>query len=113
VRGQANLIFEGVTDVTTVLNDVPSCQYDFMPRVDPGSPDTSWLMVKLTAEADAMNRIQFTADPSWVPDTSNPLCPGDGDFGLFMPWAGPRLPENEITMFREWIANGAPGPSGM
>lgn len=109
-RGQASLLFMGVDDLTTELNGVPSCQYDAMPRVDPGNPDNSWMMVKIDGMRDASNMVVFTPDPGWTPDTSDPLCPGDGNFGLGMPFGAPPLPDNEIEMIRQWIANGATGP---
>lgn len=107
-------------DLRTVLVDVPACQYDPMPRVDPGNPENSWLMVKLTGAHDADGRIQFTPDPAWAAavDTSAPsTCPlvedGELSFGELMPQSldEPQpLPEARIEMFRQWIEDGAPGP---
>ncbi len=82
-------------DVTPALLGVPSCEYDLMPRVDPGNPDNSWILVKIDGVYDADLNVLFTPDPGWTP-VSTRLCPGDGDFGHRMPDTGPALPAREI-----------------
>ncbi len=111
-RGKAGLTFEGVTDITEPLNGVASCQYPPMPRVDPGDPENSWIIVKLDGMYDdAEGDIEFTPEPGFTPPTGDPDCE---TFGTVMPSnATPTpLPMREVTMFREWIRMGAPGPSG-
>ena len=122
-RGQAALnIQTGIAD-GTLLADLmePACEYSFLPRVDPGNPDGSWLMIKLTAPHDAATGvIDFTPDAAWDmgpgphPDT---LCPlvrdGMVQFGTIMPNISPfaGLPADDIELIRQWIEMGAPGPS--
>jgi hypothetical protein len=110
-RGKAGLIFAGADDKTTVLNGVTSCQYDRMPRVDPGDPDNSWLMVKIDGMYDDDGMIQFTPESGWTSTATDPDCQ---DFGTLMPNnATPvPLPMRQVELFREWIRLGAPGPSG-
>ena len=122
-RGQAALNIQTAIADGTLLEDLmePSCEYSFLPRVDPGNPDGSWLMIKLTAPHDSTDgTIMFTPDPAWDmsagphPDT---LCPlmrsGAIHFGSIMPQVAPfdGLPADDIELIREWIAMGAPGPS--
>jgi hypothetical protein len=110
-RGSADLNYASTTDITTVLNSVPSCQYDLMPRVDPGNPENSWIMVKLDGMHDEMGEIQFTPADGFMPPETNPDC---DTFGGLMPSnAMPTpLPMREVELFRSWIRAGAPGPSG-
>lgn len=118
------LIEEG-RPITELLVDVPSCEYELMPRIDPGNPDNSWLMIKLEGPYDEEGYVQFEPAPEWEPDLTEGLpgqlrdsiCPfvDDGvlSFGLLMPRDvfGPLpLPPEEIALFREWIRLGAPGP---
>ncbi len=110
-RGRAGLTYEGLMDFTEPLVGVPSCQYPPMPRVDPGNPDNSWLMIKIDGMYDADGNIEFTPEAGFTPPTGDPDCE---TFGTVMPQnATPiPLPMREVTMFRDWIAAGAPGPSG-
>lgn len=129
--GSARLNFGAELDagrpLTGVLVDVAACEYDLLDRVEPGDPDRSWLMVKLTHEFDADGAIVgFTPDPGWDmggleprPDGTLPasVCPMTEDgvltFGTNMPQSIGRpipLAEREVTLIREWIALGAPGP---
>lgn len=111
-RGNGNLRYLD-TDLTTVMNGIPSCAYDRMPRVDPGHPENSWLMIKLEGARDASGRLTFEADPSWTPDRSDSAC-GSGDFGFIMPHPDGRLAPlsaSQVGQFRSWILNGAQGPS--
>lgn len=128
-EGQAMLNFgaalESDRPVTEILNGVPSCEYDAMPRVSPGDPEGSWLMVKLDGAHSEAGDLLFEPDPSWEsgleprPDGTLPPsdCPltedGELSFGNLMPLnpsvADP-LPPAKVDMFREWIALGAPGP---
>lgn len=130
-RGNADLNFQRIADTTgdytEVLVGVAACEYDFMPRVDPGNPDNSWLMVKLTGEHDSEGRLQFTPDPGWDPgltprmDGSFPpsQCPlvedGELSFGYVMPenqgGTEQQLDARTTQLFRDWILAGAPGPS--
>jgi len=122
--GKARLNFAKVLaagdSLTTVLNGVASCEYPRMQLVKPSAPDESWLMVKLTAEHDADGKIAFTPDAAWDAgvgaDSPPSTCPlvvdGELSFGQLMPISGTRsraLPEEEIEVFRAWIAAGALG----
>lgn len=108
--GKANLNFMTAADKTTVLNGIAACQYDLMPRVDPGDPENSWLMVKIDGTYDEMGDITFTPEAGWAPPPSSE-CEGFGTLmpqSLSMPTA---LPMDEVEMIREWIRIGAPGPT--
>lgn len=129
-EGQADLSFtaavRGEADLRDVLLSVPSCQYDRMPRIDPFRPDNSWLYFKLVGAHDEFGSLNFEPDPGWDPgivrdaDGRYPLsvCPltQDGEiiFGSLMPFAATPTPlsQDQITVFRDWIARGAPGPDG-
>jgi hypothetical protein len=112
---RAHLVFPNDQPLTTVLSGVAACEYDLLPRVDPGDPDGSWLMIKLTADFDADGAIQFTPAPDWTPDPGDD-CPryvkGELSFGSAMPLGPPsmRLSDDEIDLMRRWILAGAPGP---
>ena len=119
-RGNARLNFgialaEG--DIRSVLVDQPSCEYDAMLRVQPGSPDSSWLMEKLAGEFDEEGLLLFEPDPAWVAPEFDGVCPlivdGELSFGYLMPQnvghPSP-LPEEELELIRAWILAGAPGP---
>ena len=127
-RGAGNLNFQSAMaagmPLTTVLNDVTSCQYSAMPLVDPGDPDNSWLWIKLTAMHGAGGRIEFTPDPSWDPGIEpdatgrypSSICPltsgGDIVFGVLMPQGTTTgLSPERLAIIRAWIENGAPGPT--
>jgi hypothetical protein len=128
-RGEARLNFAAVTNVgepvTDLLNGVLSCEYDRMPRIDPGNPDNSWLWIKLTAETDDEGFILFEPDDDWehgLEEDEDGLlerstCPlteeGVLSFGLSMPRnleEPAPLADEEIEMIRQWIVLGAPGP---
>jgi len=116
--------------VTTFLNDIVSCQYDQMPRVDPGHPENSWLMIKIASMHDHAGVLSFTPAMEWDPcrtlptpcplaDGSLPIshCPlvenGQLSFGTLMPHSpgsATPLSAHHIEMFRQWIAMGASGP---
>lgn len=128
VRGSARLNFQLLADTerpyTDALVGVEACEYDFMPRVDPGNPDNSWLMIKISGPHDAEGLLTFTPDPGWdsgltprmdgsFPPSQCPLVEdGELTFGSVMPESGGEifLEPAEITLFREWILAGAPGP---
>lgn len=129
-RGSANLNFELPLSegrpITDELVGVAACQYDRLNLVEPGDPEASWLWIKLTGDHDASGRLQFTPAADWDPgierraDGTYPpsICPSveDGEitFGYLMPQNvdNPQLlPARELTMIREWILAGAPGPS--
>lgn len=125
-RGKARLNFASLLDegipITTVLNGEPSCEYNRMPRIDPGHPENSWLMIKI-AGAHNGAALNFTPDADWDPmvasNTDGTLrastCPltveGRLSFGEIMPMGGQMSP-NRLKAFREWIEMGAPGPEG-
>lgn len=130
-KGQATLNFgaalEAGTPITELLNGVPACEYDAWPRVDPGNPEGSWIMIKLGGPYSEDGHIQFDPDPGWdpglTPDADGNLpqstCPltenGELSFGLVMPLnplAPTPLDPKTVDMIREWIELGAPGPGG-
>lgn len=129
--GHGGMNFEGLFQegipYTEVLVDVPSCGYDAMPRVTPGDPSQSYLMIKIAGPADDDGQLIFEPDPSWdhglelnadgtFPPSRCPLVQtGELTFGAVMPLPprfGPieRLAEDEIEVIRQWILDGAPGP---
>jgi hypothetical protein len=128
--GAASLNFRTFLDreepITAAMVGVPACQYDLMPRIDPGDPHNSWLWIKLDpASMDSEGYIVFTPDPSFDPDVQNPHytsrnCPlgrnpdGSPDFGINMPsqpgHPSPLAP-HELEAVRQWIEAGAPGPT--
>ena len=129
-RGKSKLNFEQLLGegkpYTDALVNVDACQYDAMKIVEPGNPDQSWLMIKIAGAHNEAGVLQFTPDASWQPELEmNPdgslvdsACPlvdeGVQSFGRLMPQnAQEVLPLNdaEVTMFREWIMMGAPGPT--
>ncbi|HEY4750298.1 MAG TPA: hypothetical protein VIH60_07920 [Steroidobacteraceae bacterium] len=65
-----------------LLVGVPSTEQPQLLRVDPGSPDESYLVLKLQGSA--------------------------GIVGAQMPFGGPYLDSATIDVIRQWIANGAP-----
>lgn len=128
--GEAMLNFAALLDddqpITDALVGVESCEYSFLPRVDPGNPEGSWLYIKLTAP-QVDNLIQFTPDPEWDPGLERrengdyplstcPLVERDNQdeiiFGAPMPLnKHPRpLAAAKIEMIRQWIEMGALGP---
>ena len=112
--GGGKLLFESGMDIRTPLVGVPSCEYDAMNRVEPGKPDESWLMVKLTAPRDSSYLIQFTPKEKYTPASGCGTSTGpDGapGFGFGMPATGQfQLDDASIDIIRRWIAAGAPGP---
>jgi hypothetical protein len=61
------------------LVDVPACEYDRMPRVKPGDPEHSWIMIKLDGPVrfrQYADFIDFEPDPDW--HANNPAF-GAGD----------------------------------
>ena len=112
--GGGGLLFEAGKSVRGPLVGVPSCEYDAMKRVEPGAPDRSWLMVKLSAPRKDTYEIEFTPTAKYDPNTGcgTAIAPdGTPGFGFGMPATGQfHLEEVEIKAFREWIEAGAPGP---
>lgn len=111
------LVFTPERSVYDTLVDVVACQYDGMDLVEPGSPETSWLWIKLTApfrppEDPLATLIYFDPPEGW--DRSLRGCPDETDegvplFGSRMPLTAPnQLPDAELSVIREWIAQGAP-----
>lgn len=101
-------------DFRAALVNVPACEYGVMDRVEPGDPDNSWIMVKLTANyvmsGAEEGRLIFTPDPSWSEaDKCNQAIPG---FGNRMPDTAPfMLAAGPLNDIRTWIQMGAPGPN--
>ena len=101
---------ENRCDIGSVLVDVPSCEYPSLPRVAPGDPEGSWLMVKLTAPSDEAAQLIFEPATDAEP-AADARCVEVG-FGTHMPPPGFSITEQEVEVVREWIAAGAPGPEG-
>jgi hypothetical protein len=107
-----------VPDLRQSLVDVPACEYPPMPRVTPGDPSRSWLMVKVAGSVREdlyLPFIVFEPEPGWDPTTRTASCDGvlpDGAtwFGARMPGDGPALDADAIELLERWIAAGAPGP---
>ena len=104
-------------DYASALVDIPSCQYPDLPRVAPGDPERSWLMIKLTAQVrpkddPLADYILFEPETGW--DASKRGCrdeepDGKPLFGQRMPLTAPNLlPDAELAAIREWIREGAP-----
>jgi len=135
-RGKARLNFDDAFNqgrpITELLNGVLACEYDRLPRVDPGHPERSWLMIKLDGMYGADGTIHFEPASDWDPCIGpNMVCPDamgrypsstcplteDGrlSFGVVMPQilgSPSPLSRVQIEMFRQWIEMGAPGPEG-
>lgn len=126
-NGKARLNFARLlaagTPITEALVGVDACEYDFMPRVDPGNPEGSWLWIKVAGAHDASGFLTFTPDPAWDPELSRnssgelrpSTCPlvvdGEISFGEIMPQTSETgLGPNAVELFRQWILAGAPGP---
>lgn len=125
-RGKARLNFAALLDdgvpITTELNGVTACEYNRMPRIDPGHPENSWLWIKISG-AHTGARLDFTPASDWehgvAMNSDGTLrastCPltveGQLSFGEIMPMGG-QLSPNRLRAFREWIEMGAPGPEG-
>ena len=110
------LSFGPGADFYANLVGVPACEYERMRRVEPGHPEESWLMVKLTAPARPLDDpyatyIEFEPAPDW--DPGERACPDQTDegeplFGQRMPATAPNmLSETEIALIRTLIADGA------
>jgi hypothetical protein len=94
-----------------------ACGYDGMKLVEPYHPGRSWLMVKLTAEARPLadpyaTYIYFDPPAGWDPSKRGCVDQTDDGIPLFgqrMPATAPDLlPDDELAIFRGWIAEGAP-----
>lgn len=105
-------------DYRQALVGVQACQYDPWNLVEPGDPEHSWLMVKLTAPFRPLqdpyaNYIHFEPEPGWDPNRRG--CPDETEDGV--PLFGHRMPDlapnelrsEELEAVRSWIAAGAPG----
>ncbi|MFT3926155.1 MAG: hypothetical protein QM778_26660 [Myxococcales bacterium] len=100
----AGLDFMNATSLHDLLVDKPSCEAPKFKLVDPGSPETSWLYLKLTAPADAKRKLE--ENPDWgEPGTG---CEEASGFGKRMPETGQELSEDKKEQIRKWIAAGAP-----
>lgn len=109
-------------DMRSAMVGQPACEYNLMNRVEPGMPDESWMMVKITghivSEADAnppataYGDLIFTPDPSW--NESMKCNSSIRGFGQRMPQVAPFEIEAEpLAAIRNWIEMGAPGPHDM
>jgi hypothetical protein len=113
--GQAKLNFAAVTRFSAAFETDDgeprlSCEYNRMPLVDPGKPERSWIMVKLAGPVDGIDRIiagDWGPEAGWTEGTDED-CP---DLGQRMPQVGESLSKAEISLVREWIREGAQGPS--
>ena len=102
-------------DLRDVLVNVPACEYDRMPRVAPGDPDHSWIMIKLAGPQRFVQYLDFIAfDPAadWQParpDCSGTLPDGARWFGTRMPPVDTTQPlsAEEVELVRRWIKSGA------
>jgi hypothetical protein len=112
----AGLVFNSAVNFRDILVGVTACEYDLMPRVKPGKPLESWVMIKLTSpvydQPDRMGLIEFTPDPSWVPKEgpcTSTASDGTPLFGMRMPATAPNmLPDADLATFKRWIEVGAP-----
>lgn len=107
-------------DMRTALVNVPSCEYSLMDLVEPGDPDNSWLIVKVTAPFVAMGDANppatqvgdliFTPDSTWNESMKcNQQIRG---FGQRMPQVAPfDIEDDHLDALRTWIEVGAPGPN--
>jgi hypothetical protein len=128
-RGAARLNFELARTEGLLYTDLlvgqPACEYDFMPLIDPGHPENSWLYVKVTQAHDADGYIEFEPDPAWDPGITpddmgvypRSICPLTEDgaltFGEIMPDGSSNgLDARRANVIRDWILAGAPGPDG-
>jgi hypothetical protein len=111
------LSFAPGADFHRALVGVPACEYERMARVEPGHPERSWLMTKLTAPARPLGDpyatyIEFEPAADW--DPGRRACRDQTDdgvplFGQRMPATAPNmLSSAEIEIIRAWIADGAP-----
>lgn len=75
----------------------PSTTTNNMPRVTPGDPANSFLMVKIDG-CQNFRGLTCTAQSGAV---------SDGVCGDDMPQSQPALPDSEKNVFRDWIAMGA------
>jgi hypothetical protein len=115
IGGALRLAHDG--DYAAVLIGVPACEYERMARVQPGDPEHSWLMVKLTAAYRSAsdpyaNYIEFAPEAGWDPERrgcKDRTDAGQPLFGQRMPLTAPNmLPEAELESIRQWILEGAP-----
>lgn len=113
----AGLLFPEGGDFWAALVNVPACQYERFALVEPGKPDASWLIVKLTAPFRGpgdpyANYIHFEPAPDWDQDARR--CPdkteaGEPLFGQRMPATAPNmLADEDLATIVAWISQGAP-----
>lgn len=113
----AGLYLDPDGDLRATLVGRPACEYERMALVEPGHPERSWIMVKLTApfrpQLDPYaNYIEFEPDSDW--DQNQRGCPDATDdgrplFGQRMPNLAPnQLTDDELETLADWIAQGAP-----
>ena len=106
---------QSATKGAELFPEVPSCEYDRMPRVSPFQPDASWLMVKLAGPerfVQYANFIDFKPDPDWTPtkpECTDHLPDGSHWFGTRMPPPDTAQPltTEEVELVRKWIETGA------
>lgn len=105
------------SDYHRALVGVTACEYERMARVEPGHPERSWLMVKLTAPARPLHDpyatyIYFDPPTGWDPNQRrcrDQTEDGTPLFGQRMPATAPNmLSKEEIAVVRSWIEDGAP-----
>ena len=111
------LLLSPQSDFRAALVGIPACEYDRMALVEPGHPELSWLMVKLTAPFRPTldpyaNYIEFDPPAGWDPDQRR--CrdvteDGQPLFGQRMPATAPnQLPDADLQAIEDWIVQGAP-----
>lgn len=97
-------------NLRTLLVDVPACEAPSLSLVKPGSPDESWLWIKLSGELEDEDSGDLVVAQAW--GTAGKNCRGATGFGKRMPRVAPyALKKADLAKIRAWIENGAPGPS--
>jgi len=100
---QRRLVFNAAVNFRDGLVDVTACEYDLMPRVKPGKPLESWVMIKLTSpvydQPDRLGLIEFT--PALVGSKRGSLRDHSDDgtplFGMRMPATAPICSPTRIS----------------
>lgn len=93
MSGGLNLGMSAAESHAALVN-VASTQVPSMRRVQPGDPSMSWLMHKLEGTMSTVPACQ----------AAGAMC------GVSMPERADPLHPAELSLFRRWIAAGAPGP---
>ncbi len=86
-----------INEIFTTMLLVPSTTVGGMPRITPGNPSQSMMMIKIDGCQNDRG-LTCTVQSGAVSDTP---CGDD------MPQSQPALPDREKEIFRDWIAMGA------